>query len=232
MRSALALASTLGTLGLLVFLPACGGEPKQKPAVEVLIKVTGDPGKPIKNASVVFGGKPIATTDAEGNAKLTLSGNEGDSYDVQVKCPQGFQSPTKSLSISLHRLAEPSSMPEYEVSCPPTTRTIVVAVRAENGPGLPVLYLGRVVARTDASGAATVLLDNLDADSQFDLALDTSGKGNEQLRPQNPSTSFAVKRTDDVLTFDMKFVIEKKAAVWHAAPKKTGPIALPTKTDQ
>lgn len=216
---------------LTTLLLACASEQKQKPPVEVLVKVTGDPGKPIKNASIVFGGKPIATTDDTGSAKLTLSGNEGDNYDVQVKCPQGFQSPSKPLAIALHRLAEPSTMPEYEISCPPTTRTIVVAVRAENGPGLPVLYLGRAIGKTDASGAATVLLDTLEADSQFDLTLDTTAKGNEQLRPQNPSMSFTVKRSDDVFTFDVKFVIEKKAVVWHGPAKKTGPIALPTKTD-
>jgi hypothetical protein len=215
-----------------LLLAACGSEQKQKPPVEVLVKVTGDPGKPIKNASIMFGGKPIATTDETGAAKLTLSGNEGDNYDVQVKCPQGFSSPSKPLSIALHRLAEPSSMPEYEVSCPPTTRTIVVAVRAENGISLPVLYLGRVIGRTDASGAATVLLDNLDADSQFDLTLDTSGKGNEALRPQNPSMTFTVKRADDVFTFDTKFTIEKKAVVWHPKKQTIGPIALPTKTEQ
>ena len=217
-------ALSLGTLG-------CAGDQKQKPTVEVLIKVTGDPGKAIKAANIVFGGKTIATTDETGTAKLTLSGNEGDSYDVQVKCPQGFQSPTKPLSIALHRLAEPSTLPEYEVACPPTTRTIVVAVRADNGPGLPIMHLGRVIGRTDGSGAATVLLDNLDADSQFELLLDTSAKGNEQLRPQNPSSAFTVKRSDDVFTFDVKFIVEKKATVWHAAPKKTGPIALPTKID-
>jgi hypothetical protein len=213
-------------------LAACGGEQKQKPPVEVLIKVTGDPGKPIKGASINSGGKFIIATDETGTAKLTLTGNEGDSYDVQVKCPQGFQSPTKPVSITLHRLAEPSSMPEYEVACPPTTRTIVVAVRAENGPNLPIHYLGRVVGKTDSAGAATVLLDNLDADSQFELALDTTAKGNEQLRPQNPSSAFTVKRSDDVFVFEVKFIVEKKAAVWHPVAKKPiGPIALPTKTD-
>ena len=58
----------------------------------------------------------------------------------------------------LRRLAEPSKVPAYQATCPPTTRAIVVAVAAENGAGLPVLYLGREVARTDASGAASVLL--------------------------------------------------------------------------
>src|SRR5262245_7087227 len=123
---------------LVSVVAACGGETKEKPPVEVLVKVDSDPGKPIKGANVMFSGKSIATTDDTGTARLTLNGNEGDSYDVTVKCPTGFQSPTKPISIPLRRLAEPSKTPEYEVSCPPTTRNIVVAVRAENGPNLPV----------------------------------------------------------------------------------------------
>jgi hypothetical protein len=216
---------------LIALCIGCGGEQQQKPPIEVLVTVTGDPGHPLKDASVLFSAKPIATTDAEGRAKLTLTGNEGDTYDVAVKCPAGFQSPTKPISITLHRFAEPSKTPEYEVSCPPTTRTIVVAVRAENGANLPVLYLGRAVGRTDASGAATILLPNLDADSQFELTLDTTEKGNEVLKPQNPTSTFTVKRSDDVLTFDVKFVVEKKAVVWKGV-KKVGPIALPTKINQ
>ncbi|MBI2393680.1 MAG: hypothetical protein HYV09_29165 [Deltaproteobacteria bacterium] len=211
---------------------ACGAEPQQKPPVEVLVKVSGDPGAPLEGASVLFSGKSIATTDAKGAAKLTLTGNEGDLYDVTVKCPAGFQSPSKPISITLHRFAEPSKTTEYEVSCPPTKRNIVVAVRADNGPNLNVLHLGRAIGRTDASGAATVLLEGLDADSQFELTLDTTEKGNEDLKPQNPTNVFTVKRADDVFTFDVKFTIEKKKVVWHAPPKKTGPIALPTKVNQ
>lgn len=216
---------------VLAVCASCGGEPQQKPPVEVLVKVTGDPGQPLEGATVLFSGKPIKTTDKKGSAPLTLTGNEGDSYDVTVKCPAGYQSPTKPINITLHRFAEPSKVPEYEVSCPPTTRTIVVAVRAENGANLPVLHLGRPIAKTDSAGAATVLLENLDADSQFELTLDTSEKGNEVLKPQNPTSTFTVKRSDDVLTFDVKFVVEKKAVVWKGV-KKVGPIALPTKINQ
>jgi hypothetical protein len=207
----------------------CGSESKEKPPVEVLIKVESDPGKPIKGANILFNGKPIATTDDTGSARLTLNGNEGDTYDVNVKCPPGHQSPTKSLSIPLRRLTDPSKTPEYELACPPMTRTIVIAVRAENGANLPIMHLGREVARTDTSGAATVLLENLDADSQFELKLDTTEKGNEQLRPQNPASVYTIKRSDDVFTFDQKFIVEKKATVWHPTVKKVGPVALPTK---
>jgi hypothetical protein len=225
-------SSPLQLLAAASVLLACGGEAKEKAPVEVLITVTGDPGQPLEGANIMSAGKTIETTDKNGTAKLSLTGNEGDSYDVAVKCPKGFQSPAKPISIPLRRLADPSATAEYEVSCPPTTRTIVVAVRAENGGNLPVTYLGRAVGRTDASGAATILLEDLSADSQFELTLDTtSEKGNEALRPQNPTSVFTVKRADDVFTFDVKFVVEKK--IIHRAPKvKTGPIALPTKINQ
>ena len=59
-------------------------------------------------------------------------------------------------------------------------RRVVVAVRAENGPNLPVTYLGRAVGRTDASGAAHVLLAMHPGD-QFSLGLDTSG--NKRIPP-------------------------------------------------
>lgn len=201
---------------------------KPKPPLEVVVKATSDPGRALAGVSVVYAGKTIKETDDEGTARLVLTGNEGDVFEVTIKCPAGHQSPTKPLAIPLRRLAEPSKTPEYEVSCPPTTRTVVVAVRAENGANLPVLHLGRVLGRTDASGAATVLLEKVETDTQFELALDTTEKGNEGLRPQNPASVFSVKRADDVLTFDVKFTVEKKPVVWKG-PKKTGPIALPTK---
>lgn len=222
-------------VALIAFVPslgACAGDAKPKPPLEVVVKVTGDPGRPLESATLVYAGATVATTGKTGTAQLTLNGNEGDTYEVSVKCPAGFQSPTKPLVIPMQRLAEGSQAPEYEVSCPPTTRTIVVAVRAENGPNLNVLYLGRVVGRTDEAGAATVLLKDLDADAQFELTLDTTEKGNEALRPHNPTSVFTVKRSDDVFTFDVKFVIEEKKKVWKYVPKKSGPIALPTKMGQ
>jgi len=202
----------------------------QKPPLDVLVKVTSDPGRAVEGAEVLFNGKPIAKTDAQGTAKLQLQGKDGDSYEVMIRCPAGHQSPTKGLVIPLHRLADPSKAPEYEVACTPTKRSIVVVVRAENGANLPVLYLGRAIGRTDASGATTVLLKDIDADAQFDLTLDTTEKGNEGMRPQNPSASFTVKHADDVFAFDVKFTVEQKAKIiW--GPKKEGPIKLPTKTN-
>ncbi len=219
-------------LPIVLLLASCK-EPlaaKEKLPLEVQVKVTSDPGKPLEGANVVFAGKTIATTDDTGTAKLTLTGNDGDSYEVTIKCPQKYVSPTKSTVIPLRRLE--GSTPEYDVSCPPATRTAVVAVRAENGAFLPVKHLGRIVARTDGAGAATVLLKDIEADTPVELVLDTTEKGMEVLRPQNPSSpAFLIKRSDEVFTFDQKFAIEPPKVKVFYGPKKSGPIALPTKSN-
>lgn len=199
----------------------------QKPPLEVIVRVTSDPGQPLAGADVVFSGKTIATTDDQGGAKLVLQGNEGDSYAVTVRCPDGFQSPSKGLDIPLHRLVDNSRPPEYEVQCPPTKRTAVVAIRAENGANVPVVYLGRTIGRLDSSGAATVMVA-IDTGASFDLTLDTTDKGLELLRPQSPSSSFSLKSGDDVLVWDAKFTVEAVKKVHKYVKKQSGPTMIKT----
>jgi hypothetical protein len=118
----------------------------------------------------------------------------------------------------LRRISGPQ-LAEYYVACPPSLRRMVVAVRADNGPNLPVLNLGKELARTDANGAATIVMQSHPNES-FDLTLGTTEKGNERIRPQNPSASFTMRSVDDIVTFDQKFTWQAKAAVYHAAPPK------------
>jgi hypothetical protein len=192
------------------------------PPFEVAIHVESDPGVPLAGAVIRRNNKDVTFTGADGRAKLTLSGNEGDAYDFYVACPADFQSPTKPVSVVLRRLSD-KKMPEYTVSCQPTVRKVVVAVRTENGPFLPVTYLGKMVARTDASGAAHLLLAMRPGD-QFELGLDTSEKGHERLRPQNPVNVFQVKPHDDIQLFEVKFALEKEKPVFHARPQRPKPL--------
>jgi hypothetical protein len=194
-------------------LTACDRlKPVPPPPQEVIVRVASDPGKPIEGVELLHNGKKISATGPDGVAKLTLKGKDGESFDLFVKCPEGFQSPTKPLQVLLRRLADPSKKPEYTATCPPTERTAVVAVRAENGANLPVTHLGREIGRTDASGAAHVVL-KIKSDESFSLVLDTSEKGKERLRPQNPVASFTVKDHDDVFVFDKKFDLERVVVV-------------------
>lgn len=198
----------LRALAILLALAGCKAlEPVPPPPLEVLIRVNGDPGQPIKDADVLYNGQKVAKSAEDGVAKLTLKGKDGEIYDVNVTCPEGFQSPSKPVQIIVKRLADPTKRPEYDVACPPTTRTVVVAVRADGGANLPVMYLGREVGRTDSAGAAHVML-RLKSEDSFDLMLSTAD--NDRLRPQNPAASFLVKDRDEVFTFDQKFGEEKK----------------------
>jgi hypothetical protein len=184
-------------------------EPVPPPPLEVVVRVGGDPGQAIKGAALLFNGQKVSTSGDDGVARLKLTGKDGEAFDVTVSCPEGFQSPAKPLQVVLKRLAD-DKKPEYDVVCLPTSRTVVVAVRADGGANLPVLYLGREVARTDAAGAAHVLL-KLKPDEPFDLVLGT--QDNDRLRPQNPFASFVLKERDEVFVFDQRFELEKKKVV-------------------
>lgn len=203
-------------VALPVLVAAGCADPPPPPPFQVSIKVEADPGVAVAGATIARNNKTVATTGPDGRATLTLKGVEGDVYDVSVRCPEQYQSPTKPTGIKLARLSA-GKAPEYEVSCPPTMRRVVVAVRAENGAHLPVVYLNRAVARTDISGAAHFALD-VAPGTQFQVTLDTSGKEGEKLKPQNPTKPFNVGQTDDVLLFDQKFDVEKPKPVHKAGP--------------
>jgi len=181
-------------------------DPPPAPPFQIFVRIDSDPGHPVTGAVVSRNGKPLATTGPDGRAMLTLNGAEGETTDVTIKCPDAFNSPTKATSIRLTRFADKSKVPEYTVSCPPTLRRVVVAVKADNGPNLPVMYLNRMITRTDASGAAHFALE-VAPNTQFQVTLDTSDYA--RLKPPSPTKPFTVPGHDDILLFDQKFDVEK-----------------------
>ena len=145
---------------------------------------------------------------------MRFGGKEGDQVDLTVKCPADYESPSSPVTVSLRRLAVGSRPPLFEARCPPTLRTVVVGIRSDNGVNLPVTVLGRTVARTDASGAAIFML-RVKPSEQVDVGFNTSEKGAEQLRPQNPTMTFVAKDKDDFVVLDQNFTIEKKPVHYH-----------------
>ncbi len=197
--------------------------PEPPAPFQVVVKIESDPGKPVVGASILAATKVLATTNQQGRATLALPGVEGEVIDVTIKCPDTFQSPSKPTSIRLTRVSDKTKVPEYAVSCPPSVRKVVVAVRAENGPNLPVVVLNRIVARTDLSGAAHFAL-NVAPGAQFSVLLDTSERGNERLKPPNPSKPFTAGAQDDIVVFDQKFDVERKPVA--APPPRIIPKSL------
>ncbi len=171
-------------------------------AFEFAVHVQSDDGRPIVGAEIVSSAGTVRT-DAEGHASLVTRGHEGDRQPHVVRCPKEYQSPSTPLLVSLRRGFEKANRPVYDVTCVPTKRTVVVSVRLEDGADLPIVYLGKTLARTDASGAAHVLL-HVEPDEPFRLTIDTSEPGRENVRPENPSAELAVGQADDLLVFEQK----------------------------
>ena len=189
--------------------------PRAPAPVGIVVFVASDPGVALANAEVFFDGRSVGTSGDDGTAKLKLAGDEGQSFDLFVRCPEGYKSPLSPIRATVRRLVEPGKVARYEVSCPPTTREVVVAVMADKGPNLPVanlpvMYLGKEVGITDAWGAASVLL-RIAPGEQFSLALDTSAKGAASLKPSNPVGTFTVKDTDEIFVFNPHFTLERAA---------------------
>ncbi|HMR76204.1 MAG TPA: hypothetical protein PKD61_13855 [Polyangiaceae bacterium] len=209
-----------------VFCVGCGLlEPPPTPSFESRIKVFGDPDQPLKDAKIMYKKKEVGVTDADGLVNLRLKGSEGQVINLNVQCPDGFTSPSEPVSVALRRIADKSVKPMFRVDCPPSRRNIVVAVRADNGPNLPVKYLGREIARTDESGAAHVYL-SVAPNQQIQMQLATDGDDAKDLRPQSPVLAFEVKSRDEVFVIDQKFKVERKRRYYSRPKKASGPTPL------
>jgi hypothetical protein len=200
-------------------------DPNQAP-FEVQVTVDSDPGVPLPGAELLVTGNVRGTTDSTGSTHLLFNGKEGDRVEVSVRCPADYESPSTPLSVQLRRFAAGSPIPQFEARCPPTLRTVVVGLRVENGPNLPVQYLGRTVAQTDGAGAALFSLRARPAE-QIEVTLSTEGSP-DALRPQDPKFTFVTKDFDDVVILDQTLTVDKKKPVAH--PRPAGPVGPPRPT--
>lgn len=178
---------------------ACRGSEEPPPSFPILVRVTSAEEGPVVGASVSLDGKRIGTSQGDGTMALSLPGHEGDVRDLAVACPEGFEAPLKPLRVTLRRFSGAASVPELEATCRPLQHTIVVAVRAVGGAGLPVLLRGKEIARTDESGVAHARF-SLRPGEQLLLELDT--RSDASLRPESPQKLFVVGERDDVYLFD------------------------------
>jgi hypothetical protein len=190
----------------------------------LVIRVEELPGRPVAGAAVSFAGKRVGLTDARGALTLAVRGGEGEHVPITVACPERFLSPGKPTDVVLHRLDDPERKPEYEVRCRPVNRSVVIVVRADHGPHLPVMYFGKEIARTDDSGAAHALLD-VPASDEIEISLSTSEPGNERLRPQNPSMKFVSTDTNDIKIFSVQFQQEPETRR-ASAPARRLPVRI------
>jgi hypothetical protein len=214
------------TLALLVSLTGCDKvrgllDDQQQPApvasdvgYPVVVTARRDDQEPVQDVQLLLGTKVLGTTNATGAVQLSLKGDEGDLVSLTAKCPDTYASPEKPIVVGLRRMASGSPPPKFTVQCVPLLRSIVVGIRTENGVNLPIRRLNQVVGQTDAQGVAHVLLQAAPRDP-VTLTLDT--RGDDTLRPQNPTLTFAAPDRDELVLLEQKFTVKRK--VVHVKPK-------------
>lgn len=171
-------------------------------------------GQPVAGVELHLKGRLVGTTDPAGSARVVLRGVEGDTAALSVKCPANYYSPERGTRIALRHL-DNGSAARFEVECLARVHQVVVGVRAENGPNLPILRLKNVVGQTDEAGVAHVLLE-ASANEQLGLTLDTSR--NKNLQPQNPTLDITTGSADELVLVSQKFTV-KQAPVVRPAPR-------------
>lgn len=189
------------------------------PTFPVLLTVKRDAANVVPGVQILDGSSLLGTTDATGAVQLELSGVEGGSVALTVKCPDGFASPQLPLTVGLRRLTPGSPAPRFNAECVPLVHSIVAAVRTENGPHLPITFLNQVVGHTDELGIAHVLLEAA-GHQQITLTLDTREHPN--ILPQNPALTFIAPEHEALVLLEQKFTLEKaKARRPRRAPRPT-----------
>ena len=178
----------------------------EAPEFPITVSVYGDARQPLTGVELFDQKKLLGKTDATGRVGLRLTGNEGGTVSLKVKCPATFKSPEKPIVVGLRLMSPGSPAPKFEAECVPMVRTIVVGLRAENGPNLNIVRLNQVVGRTDEYGAAHVSMQVAPGEQ---VALTLSTSDSPLLRPQSPTLSFVAADRDEMLLLEQKFTLLK-----------------------
>ena len=155
------------------------------PSVPIVVSVEADPGVYLSGVPVRVDGELLGRSDSDGQLRTELRGHAGRLFRLEHDCPEGHKALQDTAELRLRRYADSRRAPPIEVklTCRPEARLAVFVVRAANGPDLPVLLNGEVVARTNETGVAhfselvpagTEMLVQLDAREHPSLHPNTS----------------------------------------------------------
>ncbi len=188
---------------------------------EFNVKVEAEPGHGLAGAQVSIKGETVGKTDDRGSVIVRVRGHEGDVVAVHLECPAGHRAPVDALFVPLRRLLDRNVVPEFAAQCTPTTRTLIVALRAVGGANVPVLYLGREVARTDAFGAAHLMLD-VPVEEVVELSLNTDEQ--PDLRPISPTLRVPAPGEEQLVAVSQTFTQRRPDK--PVKVKRSGPVRI------
>lgn len=178
----------------------------EAPEFPITVSIYGDARQPLAGVELFAQKKLLGKTDQAGRVNLKLTGSEGGTVSLKVKCPATFKSPEKPIVVGLRLMSPGSPAPKFEAECVPLVRTVVVGLRAENGPNLNIIRLNQVVGRTDEHGVAHVSMQVAPGEQ---VALTLNTVGHPFLRPQSPTLSFVAADRDEMLLLEQKFTLRK-----------------------
>jgi len=150
----------------------------------------------VPGVEIWSGKRRLGTTGASGSARIALQRCGGRQRRTEREMPGRLCLAGTTVARRLRHLGNGSTLARFEVECFSLVHTVVVGLRAENGPRLPILRLKNVVGQTDEAGVAHLLLE-ASANEQIALTLDTSK--NTSLLPQNPTLDFVTRDSDELV---------------------------------
>jgi hypothetical protein len=196
--------------------------PGPRPEQPFSIRITDFAGEPVEGAEIASGEQVLATTAKEGIGAFAIAGSEGELIALTIRCPKGYSDPKEP--IVSRWLGMEGGTASLVGRCRKMNHRLVVAVRADGGPNLPILRLGRVVGATDSTGAASLMFD-VEVNERLELTLSTESLAKEKVSPINPVATFELGDADDVKVFDVK-LNRPKPAPKRAVAKPKGPVPI------
>ncbi len=181
---------------------------------------------PLPGVTLSVRTRQLGATDANGAARLELTGRDGMVVPVTVRCPAGTRGPEAAVDVTLRTMqvidqAAAARGIVQRVNCPPEDRTVAIIVRTNGKAGVPITWQGREISRTDGTGVASMTF-RARPQQQIQLAFNTATDFAD-LRPQSPTRQFMVPDADDVFVWNQEFdvqapprVIRRRAPSHHA----------------
>lgn len=164
-------------------------------------------GEPLPRLRAWLDGTLLGETQAEGVLRGTLRGRVHQRVVLSWACPAAYEPPSEQRELSLDAAQTPLKL---EARCAPLDIAAALVVRARGAPpeGLPIVVRDEVVARTDESGLAHVVL-RARRGSALTVGLDTTA--HPGLVPASPLETFQLGREDTILLLDRTLALPPKS---------------------
>lgn len=250
-RTALTWPAAPIAVAAIAFVAAGGAgcaPPVRHLTMELQVAAHSDDDRPLPAVTVYLDDRSLGETDGRGLLQARVEGVEGARFRLTATCPAGHLTPdeVRTFTLGAVRPLQTGGKLTFPVRCERRERAVAVLLRARATepaprtrrgrrvprdvqrharaptplPDLPVMFQGAEVGRTDASGLLHLALQ-AEPRSTVELTVDTSA--HVQLRPANPTLSFAVTHTDEVFTFDRTFVTAPPEKKRQRRPRREEP---------